>query len=312
VTRLRNIVFAYHAIGVVCLAELLATGDEVALVITHGDRPDENVWWPSVRELAQRCDVPVLEDADVNSTDLAVRLRAHAPDFLFSFTYRTLLPRELLKIPRRGALNLHPSTLPKYRGRSPLNWVLVHGEAETGVSLHYMVEKPDRGDIVAQRRFPIGEDDTALSLHRRATDEARALFREIYPSLRDGRAPRMPQDQSQASYYGGRTPEDGKIDWRWPARKIYDLLRAVTHPYPGAFTMHTGHRLFVWWGRPEENRLDLLPGCLEVAVDGVRVGTGRGALRLERVQVEGKPESDACGWATAVGARSGHQLGECV
>jgi methionyl-tRNA formyltransferase len=312
VSRLRNIVFAYHAIGVVCLEELLATGDEVALVITHRDRPDENVWWPSVRELAVRHSIPVLEDADVHSPDLAARLRAHAPDFLFSFMYRTLLPRELLEIPRRGALNLHPSALPKYRGRSPLNWVLVHGEAETGVSLHYMVEKPDRGDVVAQRRFPIGDQDTALSLHRWATGEARKLFRETYPCLREGRAPRMPQDQRHASYYGGRTPEDGRIEWHWPARRIYDLLRAVTHPYPGAFTIHAGRRLFIWWGRPEENRLDLPPGRLEVVADGVRAGTGRGALRLERVQVEGKPETDAREWAAAVGARSGHQLGECV
>jgi len=312
VTRLRSVVFAYHSTGVACLEELLATGDEVGLVVTHADRRDENVWWPSVAELARRRGVALLEDADVHSSDLALRLRALTPDFLFSFMFRTLLPGELLEIPRLGALNLHPSALPKYRGRSPLNWVLVHGEAETGVTLHYMVEKPDRGDVVAQRRFPIGEHDTALSLHRRATEEARALFREIYPRLRDGRAPRMPQDQSQASYYGGRTPEDGRVDWRWSARRIYDLLRAVTHPYPGAFTMHAGNRLFLWWGRPEENRLDLLPGRLEVAVDGIRVGTGRGALHLERVQVEGKPESAAQEWATAVGAQSGHQLGECV
>lgn len=311
-TRVRSVVFAYHSIGVACLEELLATGDEVGFVVTHGDRPGENVWWPSVRRLAQRYGVSVLEDPDVRSADLMLRLRALAPDFLFSFMFRTLLPGDLLAIPRLGALNLHPSALPKYRGRSPLNWVLVHGETETGVTLHYMVEKPDRGDVVAQRRFAIGEEDTALSLHRRATDEARALFRETYPRLREGCAPRMPQDQGQASYYGGRTPEDGRIDWRWPARRIYDLLRAVTHPYPGAFTRYAGHRLFVWWGIPEDNRLDLLPGRLEVAVDGVRVGTGRGALRLERVQIEGKPESDAQEWAAAVGARSGHQLGECV
>jgi methionyl-tRNA formyltransferase len=312
VSRRRSVVFAYHAIGVACLEELLTTGDEVALVVTHTDRTEENVWWPSVRELAQRHGVPVLQDADVHAADLAVRLWALAPDFLFSFTYRALLPRELLEIPRLGALNLHPSALPKYRGRSPINWVLVHGEAETGVTLHYMVEKPDRGDVVAQRRFPIADDDTALSLHRRATAEARMLLRDIYPSLRDGRAPRTPQDQSRASYYGGRRPEDGEIDWRWPARRIYDLLRAVTHPYPGAFTMHAGHRLFVWWGRPEEHRRDLLPGRLEVAPDGVRAGTGRGALRLERVQVEGKSENDAHEWASAAGARSGDLLGECV
>lgn len=310
-TRLRSVVFGYHDIGVACLEELLASGDEVALVVTHGDRPNEDVWWPSVRELAEGRDIPVLVDRDVCSPDFVLRLRALAPDFAFSFMFRTLLPRQLLEIPRLGALNLHPSALPRYRGRSPINWALVHGETETGVSLHYMVEKPDRGDIVAQRRFPVGESDTALTLHRRATDEARILFRETYPLLREGLAPRIPQDPRQASYFGGRKPEDGRIDWRWPAPRIYDLLRAVTHPYPGAFTVHAGHRLFVWWARPERERLDLAPGRLEVASDTVRAGTGRGALRLERVQVEGQRERDAREWAEAAGVRSGDQLGEC-
>jgi methionyl-tRNA formyltransferase len=311
VSRLRSIVFAYHDIGVACLEGLLTSGDEVALVVTHADRPGENVWWPSVRELAEHFDIPVVVDPDVHAADFAVRVRACAPDFVFSFMFRTLLRHELLEIPRLGALNLHPSALPKYRGRSPINWALVHGETETGVSLHYMVEKPDRGDVVAQRRFPVAELDTALTLHRRATDEARILFRETYPLLREGRAPRIPQDPTQASYFGGRKPEDGKIDWRWPAPRIYDLLRAVTHPYPGAFTVHAGRRLFVWWARPERDRLDLAPGRLEVSSDTVRAGTGRGALRLERVQVEGQRESEAGQWAESAGVRSGDQLGEC-
>lgn len=310
-TRLRSVVFGYHAIGAACLEELLTSGDDVALVVTHGDGPNETVWWPSVRELAERRELPFLVDPDVRAPDLAARVRALAPDFAFSFMFRTLLPRELLDIPRLGALNLHPSALPKYRGRSPINWALVHGETETGVSLHYMVDQPDRGDVVAQRRFPVAETDTALTLHRRATDEARLLFREAYPLLRAGRAPRIPQDPSQASYFGGRTPEDGAIDWRWPSRRIYDLLRAVTHPYPGAFTVHAGRRLFVWWGRPEQDRVDLGPGRLEVSTDAVRAGTGQGALRLEQVQVEGQAESAAREWARAAGVRSGDRLGEC-
>jgi methionyl-tRNA formyltransferase len=309
-TRLRSVVFGYHDTGAACLEELLASGDDVALVVTHADRPDENVWWRSVRELAEQHDVPVLVDPDVRAPELATRLRALAPDFVFSFMCRTMLPSALLDIPRLGALNLHPSALPKYRGRSPINWVLVHGETETGVSLHYMVERPDRGDLVAQRRFPISETDTALTLHKRATDEARRLFSETYPLLRDGRAPRIPQDGSQASYFGGRTPDDGWIDWRWPVRRIYDLVRAVTHPYPGAFTTHAGRQLFVWWGWPESARIGLEPGRVEVSSDAVRVGTGQGVLRLERLQVEGQAEIEAREWIKAAGVRSGDTLGE--
>ncbi len=309
-TRLRSVVFGYHDVGVACLAELLATGDDVALVITHADSPDENVWWRSIRELADRHDIPVLVDPDLSSPELTARVRALTPDFVFSFTFRKLLPASLLEIPRLGALNLHPSSLPKYRGRSPINWVLVRGEAETGVTLHYMVEQADRGDVVAQRRFPIADLDTALTLHRRATDEARVLFREGYELLRDGHAPRIPQDPNQASYFGSRKPEDGRIDWRWTARRIYNLVRAVTHPYPGAFTVCAGHRLFIWWGLPEEQQADLEPGCLEVSSGGLRVGTGRGALRLERVQAEGLQESEALIWAAAAAVRTGDRLGE--
>src|SRR2546427_9011917 len=132
--------------------------------------------------------------------------------------FRQLLPGQLLEVPRLGALNRHPSSLPKYRGRSPINWVLVRGETETGVTLHYMVEKPDRGDVVAQRSFPIVELDTALTLHRRATDEARLLFREAYPLLRERRAPRVRPNPPPPPDLRGREAPDGEIDWAWPAR----------------------------------------------------------------------------------------------
>jgi methionyl-tRNA formyltransferase len=178
------------------------------------------------------------------------------------------------------------------------------------VTLHYMVEKPDRGDIVAQRRFPIREEDTALRLHRRATEEARLLVREIYPLLRDGRAPRISQEQAHASYFGGRQPEDGEIDWHWPVRRIYNLIRAVTHPYPGAFTWHRGRPLHIWWASPIECASVLEPG--EVRVDGrsgVLVGSGAGALLLKCVQPEGEGELNALEWATSSGISSDERLG---
>jgi methionyl-tRNA formyltransferase len=308
-SRLRSIVFAYHDIGVACLGELLRSGDDVALVVTHDDRPEENVWFGSVRKLARGHGLPVIAPSDVNAPDVVERVRACEPDFLFSFMFRRLLSRELLDVPKRGALNLHPSALPKFRGRCPINWVLVEGERETGVTLHYMVEKPDRGDIVGQRRFPIAEEDTALTLHRRATEEARLLFREVYPLLREGRAARTPQDASQASYYGGRRPEDGEIDWNWPARRIYNLVRAVTHPYPGAFTTRAGQRVFLWWARPEPENT-LAPGIVRWdSGAGVFVGAGSGSLRLERVQTEGEVELQAEEWAKRTEIRSGERLG---
>ncbi|HUE40279.1 MAG TPA: formyltransferase, partial [Candidatus Binatia bacterium] len=302
---MRNVLLAYHDIGAVLLEELIASGDELALVITHDDRPGEAIWFRSVRALAEQHRIQVIAPRDVNAPAVVEQVRALEPDFLFSAMFRQLLKSDLLALPRRGALNLHPSLLPRFRGRSPINWVLVEGETETGVTLHYMVEKADRGDIVAQRRIAIAEDDTALTLHHKATAQARLLLREAYPLLASGRAPRIVQDQAQASYYGGRTPADGEIDWRRPARRIYDLIRAVTHPYPGAFTWRDGRRLLIWWARPGAPPRTLRPGEVDVADGVVWVGAGDGALRLETIEIEGERERSAAQWAASGGCRSG-------
>jgi methionyl-tRNA formyltransferase len=308
---LRNVLLAYHDIGAACLEELIGSGDAPSLVITHEDRPDETIWFRSVRSLAEHRGIPVIAPVDVNESRVVQRVRSLAPDFLFSAMFRQMLKRDLLDCPRLGALNLHPSLLPRFRGRSPINWVLVEGETETGVTLHYMVEKADRGDIVAQKRIPIAEDDTALSLHHKATEAARQLMRETYPLLAAGKAPRIQQDHARASYFGGRKPEDGEIDWGCPARRIYDLVRAVTHPYPGAFTWHRGRRLFVWWARPAASPRGLPPGQIDVlGAQEVCVGAGEGTLRLERVQVEGEDELSATEWARRGGFRGGELLGK--
>jgi len=308
---MRSVVLAYHEMGYACLEELLGLGEEVPLVVTHQDQPGEEIWWRSVRELAHRWRIPVICPLDVNAPSVVDEIRALEPECLLSFMFRHLLRPALLQIPTRGAFNLHPSALPKFRGRASINWVLVEGESETGVTLHYMVEKPDRGDIVAQRRFPICEEDTALTLHRRATEEARCLVREVYPLLRDGRAPRVSQAQEQASYFGGRRPADGEIDWRWPARRIYNLIRAVTHPYPGAFTWHSGRTLHIWWASPVDPASALEPGEVRIAGSSrVLVGAGDGGvLVLRRVQPQGESELDALDWATSGQIASEERLG---
>jgi methionyl-tRNA formyltransferase len=307
---LRIVLLAYHDMGAACLEELMAGGADIVLVVTHQDQPGENVWFRSVWRLAEQRGLEVIAPTDVNAPEVVARIHALEPDLLLSVMFRQMLKKDLLEAPRRGALNLHPSLLPKFRGRSPINWVLVHGETETGVTLHYMVEKADRGDIVAQRRVPIEEEDTALTLHHKATEAARLLIREAYPLLNAGRAPRLPQNHAEASYFGGRKPQDGEIDWRWPARRVYDLVRAVTHPYPGAFSWQRDRRLVIWWGRPTAAPRPLQPGELYVDGDaGAFVGTGEGALRLERVQPEGAGELTAVEWARSGGCRCGEILG---
>jgi methionyl-tRNA formyltransferase len=295
---MRLIFMGYHNIGYACLEALVAMcrdfGDEIAAVVTHEDDPRENIWFASVRDLAFRRYLPVYQPLNPNDPDFVETLRRYEADFLFSCYYRHMLKQPLLDLPRRGALNMHGSLLPRYRGRCPVNWVLIHGETETGVTLHYMEAKPDRGDIVGFRRVPITFEDTALTLSAKMTAAAGELMREAYPLLRAGTAPRLIQDHARASYFGGRTPGDGLIDWRHEALHIYNLVRAVTHPYPGAFTFLQGRKLFIWAGQvaaaPETAAPE--PGRVIAAVpgEGLMAATGAGHFLITQAQWEGEPE----------------------
>ncbi|MDE2090034.1 MAG: formyltransferase [Gammaproteobacteria bacterium] len=239
----RAVVFAYHDVGARCLAVLLAQGVEVPLVVTHEDDPGENLWFESVARFARLRGIPVLTPGDPNRPELIDQVRALAPEFIFSFYYRALLGDELLRCAARGALNMHGSLLPKYRGRAPVNWAILKGERETGASLHYMERKPDAGALVDQQAVPILPDDTALEVFLKVTWAAELVLYRSLPLLIEGRAPRRPLDLGQGSYYGRRRPEDGRIDWRASTPDVHNLIRAVAPPYPGAYTRLEGRPL---------------------------------------------------------------------
>lgn len=234
------VVFAYHNVGVRCLAVLLAHGVNVSLLVTHRDNPKETIWFDSVAELAALHGIPVITPDNPNTPEVVEQIRALQPDFFFSFYYREMLRRELLDIPKSGALNMHGSLLPKYRGRVPVNWAIIHGETETGATLHYMTEKPDNGNIVAQQSVPILPDDTALHVFQKVTVAAEIALNGVLPSLLAGKAQAVRQDLSKGAYFGGRKAEDGIIDWSMNAKTIHNLVRAVAPPYPGASTRLMG------------------------------------------------------------------------
>ncbi|HYX64712.1 MAG TPA: formyltransferase [Burkholderiales bacterium] len=227
------VVFAYHDVGVRCLRVLLDAGVAVPLVVTHRDDPGERLWFASVAELARDRGIETL--ADAQPAEIVSRLEKIQPDFIFSFYYRRMLPPEILALAKRGAFNMHGSLLPKYRGRVPVNWAVLHGETETGATLHEMTAKPDAGRIVDQQAVPIGPDDTAAEVFRRVTEAAAQVLKRSLSPLLEGKAVLKPNDLSQGSYFGGRRPEDGRIDWRKSAQEIHNLVRAVAPPYPGAF-----------------------------------------------------------------------------
>jgi len=284
------VVFAYHNVGVRCLSVLLAHGVDIPLLLTHQDNPQETIWFDSVAQLAELHGIPTITPDDANAADIVARIAALKPDFLFSFYYRQMLKPALLALATRGAYNLHGSLLPKYRGRVPVNWAVIHGERETGATLHEMVEKPDAGRIVGQQAVPILPDDTAFDVFNKVTVAAEMVLDSALPQLVAGAAPHTPQSLAEGAYFGGRKPADGRIDWRQSAESIHNLVRGVAPPYPGAHTEIGGKpvRILKTLRQPNLSGELRAPG-LFISAGRCYVQCGNGAvLRLIEVEIEGK------------------------
>ncbi|GFE59464.1 formyltransferase [Geobacter sp. AOG2] len=288
------IICAYHNVGYRCIEELLRQGADIALIFTHEDSPTEEIWFKSVRELADAHGIPYLT-TDISLPENVARVRAIAPDFLFSFYYRNMIKPAVLEIPKRGAFNLHGSYLPRYRGRVPVNWAVINGESETGATLHHMVEKPDAGAIVDQERVEIAFTDTAFDVFNKVTDAAAAVIARAWPQVREGRAACIPMNLAEGAYFGGRKPADGQIDWRQSAVRIYNLIRGVTHPYPGAFSHLDGQKVVIWSAWPVAGSGE--PGRI-VSLRPFLVGTGEGLLEIRSLQAENGAEVAAMEFTT--------------
>ena len=243
------VVFAYHNVGVRCLSVLVAQDIDVRLVITHQDNPNENIWFGNVRELAESYDISVIMPDNPNTPEIITRLKDCQVDFLFSFYYRNMLSKAILETGKRGAFNMHGSLLPKYRGRVPVNWAIIHGEVETGATLHVMNEKPDNGAIVDQFAVPILPDDTSAQVLNKVTVAAELVLSRCLPDLVNGDAKFTPQDLSKGAYFGSRKAEDGRINWQQSAYAIHNLVRAVSEPFPGAFFDTPQGKVIIWQTR---------------------------------------------------------------
>jgi methionyl-tRNA formyltransferase len=304
----RAVVFAYHNVGVRCLRVLLDAGIEVALIVTHEDSSSENIWFGSVASLAQSEAINVITPSDPNSVEVIDRIKSLQPDFIFSFYYRSMLSESVLQLARHGAFNLHGSMLPHYRGRAPVNWAVLKGERSTGASLHYMVAKPDAGDLVAQTEVPILNNDTAAEVFEKVTVAAEITLWRALPAIIALQAPRSPLDLKSGSYFGGRKPADGEILWGSGAAAVHNLVRAVAPPYPGAWFDLRGHHFEVHETRqtsvPADSLLDRptlyldREQCMVVwppqqsASPIAAVGT-LSALRLRKITHDGQPCSPA-------------------
>jgi methionyl-tRNA formyltransferase len=250
----KAVVFAYSEVGFRCLKTLIEHGVDIPLVLTHEDAPTERQWFGSVAQLARAHRIEVACPANVNTEEWIGRVTRLEPHYVLAFYYRALLDERVLAAARWGALNMHGSLLPKYRGRAPVNWAILNGESETGATLHYMVRRPDAGAIVAQERVPIGIEDTALTVSLAVAAAAARLLERSLPLMASGPPPGRPMDLAQGSYFGGRSPADGRISWDWPAVRVHALIRAVAPPFPGAFAEVDSQRFEFaashWTGEP--------------------------------------------------------------
>jgi methionyl-tRNA formyltransferase len=291
IAKPRLLFFGYSEVGYACLSLLLERGDNVVALITHEDNPSENIWFKTPAVAAREKGIPVFTPESVNTPEWRERIAALKPDLILSVYYRHMIGTKILALPPLGAFNMHGSLLPKYRGRAPINWAVLKGESRIGMTLHRMVKDPDAGAVVDQEGVDIGPRDTAEQAFRKVLPCARHVLARQIDALLAGTAKETPQDDAQATYFSGRKPEDGRIVWSQTSHQIFNLIRAVTDPYPGAFADVGGVRLMVWWAEPYSiaaNNRSGKPGEI-LSLDPLAIATADGALELTRIEWRASP-----------------------
>jgi methionyl-tRNA formyltransferase len=285
----RILFFGYSEVGHDCLSVLLERGDNVIALITHEDNPNEKIWFKTPAVAAREKGIAVHTPEKVGTPEWVERIAGMRPDLILSAYYRNMISTKVLALAPLGAFNMHGSLLPKYRGRAPINWAVLNGESRIGMTLHRMVREPDAGDVVDQEGVDIGPRDTAEQAFRKVLPCARRVLARQIDALLLGTARETPQDASQSTYFGGRKPEDGRIDWAMTSRQVFNLVRAVTDPYPGAFADIGPARLMVWWAEPDSPAARAgrgKPGEV-LSVSPLVVATGDGALELTKTEWRG-------------------------
>lgn len=282
-----------------CAEALLRAGYPLdALLTLTPERGQRLAGWVPWDALAAQYDVPLVPVPSINSPEAESALRDLAPDLLFVIGWTEIVKPHVLAIPTRGCIGMHASLLPWYRGSAPVNWCLIHGERETGNTMFWLTPGLDDGDIIAQRRIAISLFDTCGTLYEKVADAGIAMLLEHLPALLDNRAPRRPQ-QEFLPPMARRRPADGLIDWTKSPGEQYNWIRALTHPYPGAFTTWEGQTVFLWAARPTrwQPPARTAPGqVLGTRGRYLLVRTGDGVLAVARLQIAGQEECDGVAW----------------
>ena len=309
---MRVVFVSFDRMGWACLDKILALGGNVVAVVTLEDQLlEKRSGFQGFEDMAGKAQAPLLKCKNINQPEIIDALAKLQPDLIFIIGWSQLVKPEFIRLAKDGVLGMHPTLLPKHRGRAPLPWAVIFGLKKTGVSLFYIAEEADNGDLVGQAEVPIGADDTAQTLFDCVLQVHVDLIEEYFPKLASGTAPRIQQDPTRASHWEKRTPKDGIIDWYTDAPHLYDWVRALSEPYPGAFTFCRKGKLFAWTARiegathPEAKEGEIL----QVSEAGIVVNTGEGGLLLTRVQLEGGPMLEGGAIHTAKVVQVGEVLG---
>jgi methionyl-tRNA formyltransferase len=294
------------------LRKLSEAGHDVVLVVTQPDRPagrGRGLRSPPVKDAATALGLPLEQYETVNTDEFVGRLQALSPDVIVVAAFGQILREDILKCPPRGAINVHASLLPRFRGVAPINWVIMTGETETGVTTMFMAKKVDAGEIILTRKTPIADNETAGELYDRLAAMGADLLIETLELVEAGTAPRIAQDPADVTYARKLRKSDGEVDWSGDARRVYDHVRGTT-PWPGAFTWYRGKVLRVLEAaRGEDSGRRGEPGEILTldAERGIEVAVGDGSVWLTRLRPSGKGAMDAAsfvrGYRPEVGTR---------
>lgn len=290
--------------GKECLQEIIAAGGDVVAIFTFTDEiAAKTSGAVSFEDISEQHEIPLYKIKNTNTPETAQLIKEINPDVIFVIGWTRLVSAEILTIPKYGCIGMHASLLPKYRGRAPVNWALINNEKLTGNTMILLDDGVDTGDILLQRSISITLADTCGTLYDKVADAGREMIRESIPHLQKGELSRTPQNHDQATVMPKRTPEDGLIDWTKPALELFNWVRALTHPYPGAFTYYQSKKLFIWDAQIahfslQECNSELLqntvPGMVISTADGITVSTGEGEiLSLRALNFE---DSDKVTW----------------
>jgi methionyl-tRNA formyltransferase len=297
--------------AVPALTEVLASGAEIAEVVTlPPERAGATSGFVDLAPLASSHGITVRRCADLNAPGSIEHTRLLQPDLIVVVGWTRLLSAELLAVPRHGCVGFHASLLPRYRGRAPVNWAILRGEAVTGNTMMYLDAGTDTGDIIDQQPVPIEPDDTCAAVYRKVAAAGAGMLRAHLAALLEGTAPRRPQGPADGPALPKRTPRMGITDWNRSARSVHDWIRALTEPYPGAFTWWGDRKVMLWSSAGAADTGDTAtaasPGdVLGGDARGIRVATAGGSILVTVMSEAGSPPEPASAWALRSGLRAG-------